>query len=99
MFLVLNKDKDDLLLRKKKNSLSKEVTKYVSVSTIGLHLVSGIIVGVFIGYMLDHFFKTDYIFTIVFFFFGIAAGFYNMYKDAMKYLKEEEKKNNQENQK
>ncbi len=96
MFLVLNKSKDNSLFKRKKPSLSKQVSKYVSVSTIGLHLVSGIIVGVFIGYMLDHFFKTDYIFTIIFFFLGIAAGFYNMYKDAMRYLKEEEK-NNEEN--
>jgi ATP synthase protein I len=87
------------LLKKKKPSLSKQVTKYVSVGTIGLHLISGIIVGIFIGYMLDHLFKTDYIFTIIFFFFGIAAGFYNMYKDAMRYLKEEEKKNEEENNK
>ncbi len=77
-----------------KNSFRKKAVNYVTVGTIGLHLVSGIIVGIFIGYMLDRIFHTSsYIFTIIFFFLGVASGFYNMYKDAMKYLQEEEKKN------
>jgi ATP synthase protein I len=79
--------------KKSKKSFTKRATNYVTVGTIGLHLVSGIIVGVFIGYMLDKLFHTSFIFTIIFFFLGVASGFYNMYKDAMKYLEEEEKKN------
>ena len=71
----------------------KKIKDYLTVGTIGLHLVSGIIVGLFIGYLLDNFFNTqNYIFTIVFFFLGILSGFYNMYKDVMKYIKEEESK-------
>ncbi len=62
-----------------------------SVGTIGLHLVSGIIVGVFIGYMLDRYFNTSPVLTIVFFFLGVITGFYNMYKDAKKYIEKEEK--------
>ncbi|RMD47118.1 MAG: AtpZ/AtpI family protein [Aquificota bacterium] len=73
--------------QKKKFSLSEGF----SVGTIGLHLVSGIIVGVFVGYMLDKFFKTSPWLTIIFFFFGVAAGFYNMYKDAKRYIEKEEK--------
>jgi len=73
--------------RKGKFSLSEGF----SVGTIGLHLVSGIIVGVFVGYMLDRFFKTSPWLTIIFFFFGVAAGFYNMYKDAKRYIEKEER--------
>ncbi len=73
--------------RKGKFSLSEGF----SVGTIGLHLVSGIIVGVFVGYMLDKFFKTSPWLTIIFFFFGVAAGFYNMYKDAKRYIEKEER--------
>ncbi len=71
---------------KKRFSLSESF----SVGTIGLHLVSGIIVGVFIGYILDKTFNTSPWLTIIFFFFGIAAGFYNMYKDAKRYIQKEE---------
>ena len=72
--------------RKTKFSLSESF----SFGTIGLHLVSGIIVGTFIGYMLDNYLKTSPWFTIIFFFLGIIAGFYNMYKDAKRYIEKEE---------
>ncbi|NPA12403.1 MAG: hypothetical protein GXO45_00285 [Aquificae bacterium] len=60
--------------------------RYMSIATIGLHLVSGIIVGVLIGYFLDKYFNTSPWLTIIFFFFGVAAGFRNMYKDVQKYV-------------
>lgn len=71
--------------------MNKKFFKYLSLSTIGLHLVSGIVVGVLIGYYLDKFFNTSPLLTIVFFFFGIGAGFRNMYKDVQKYILNEEK--------
>jgi len=83
---------------KKKSSLFKEFSKYISIGTIGLHLVSGIIVGVFVGYYLDKFFNTSPILTIVFFFLGIITGFYNMYKDVLRYIKEEERKEKEKNE-
>ncbi len=76
-----------MIKKKSKFSLSESF----SFGTIGLHLVSGIIVGTFIGYMLDSFFKTSPWLTIIFFFLGIIAGFYNMYKDAKRYIAKEEK--------
>ncbi|WP_457641974.1 AtpZ/AtpI family protein [Persephonella sp.] len=69
----------------------KGISEYLSIGAIGLHLVSGIIVGVLIGYLLDQYFKTSPYLTILFFFFGIAAGFWNMYKDVQKYIISEEK--------
>ena len=65
--------------------------KAFSYGLIGFHLVSGIVVGVLIGYYLDKYFNTSPWLTIIFFFFGLAAGFKNMYKDAKKYILEEEK--------
>ncbi|NPA54073.1 MAG: AtpZ/AtpI family protein [Aquificae bacterium] len=69
----------------------------LSIGTIGLHLVSGIIVGTFVGYVLDKYFQTSPWLTIIFFFLGIITGFYNMYKDAKRYIDKEEK-NSQNNQ-
>ncbi len=71
--------------------MNKKFFKYLSLSTIGLHLVSGIVVGVLIGYYLDKFFNTSPLLTIIFFFFGIGAGFRNMYKDVQKYIVNDEK--------
>jgi ATP synthase protein I len=71
--------------------MSKQVNKTLSFLTIGLHLVSGVVVGVGIGYLLDKYFGTSPYLTIIFFFFGLAAGFKNMYVDAKKYIQSEEK--------
>lgn len=74
--------------------INRKVSKYITVSAIGLHLISGIIVGLFLGYIFDNLFHKDYLFKIIFLILGIIAGFYNMYKDAIRYLKQEDTKNN-----
>ncbi|SNZ07896.1 ATP synthase protein I [Persephonella hydrogeniphila] len=74
-------------------SKKKGIIQYFSIGTIGLHLVSGVIVGVLLGYFLDKYFGTSPWLTIIFFFLGIAAGFRNMYKDVQKYIISEEKNN------
>ncbi len=74
--------------------INKKISNYITVSAIGLHLVSGIIVGLFLGYLFDNWFHKEYLFKIIFLILGIMAGFYNMYKDAVKYIKEEENKSN-----
>ena len=79
-------------MKKNKSFSLKTFSKYISVGAIGLHLVSGIIVGVFVGYYLDKFFNTSPLLTIIFFFLGVITGFYNMYKDVLKYIEKEEKK-------
>lgn len=65
------------------------MSKNFSFLTIGLHLVSGIIVGTAIGYFLDKNFSTSPYLTIIFFFLGFLAGLNNMYKDAKKYINSE----------
>jgi ATP synthase protein I len=48
-------------------------------SSIGLTLVFCILIGGFIGYLLDNYFGTDYIFKIIGLIFGIVAGFRQVY--------------------
>ncbi len=60
-------------------------------STIGLHMVSGIIVGGLIGYGIDYYFGTKPLWFIIFFVLGIGAGFRNVYLDMRLLLKEQEK--------
>ncbi len=48
-------------------------------STIGMTLVFSILIGAFIGYLLDNYFGTDYIFKIIGLIFGIVAGFRQVY--------------------
>lgn len=67
--------------------MSNNVNKNIQFLTIGLHLVSGIVVGTAIGYLLDKTFDTSPYLTIIFFFLGFLAGLNNMYKDAKKYIK------------
>ena len=71
--------------------LNKRVKDYFTIGSVGLHLVSGIIVGLALGYFLDKVFNTGYKLTIIFFFLGILTGFYNMYKDVIKYVDTENK--------
>ena len=61
-------------------------------STMGLHMVSGIIVGGLIGYWLDKWLGTGPWLKIVFFLVGVAAGFRNVYLDARLLMKAQEDK-------
>lgn len=62
-------------------------------SVIGLHLVSGIIVGAVIGYFLDKWLGTGPWLKIVFFIIGVAAGFLNVYRDTVRLLQMQDKQN------
>jgi ATP synthase protein I len=59
-------------------------------SVIGLHLVSGMIVGGVIGYYLDKWLDTSPWLKLIFFLLGIAAGFRNVYLDTRILLKEQD---------
>jgi ATP synthase protein I len=48
-------------------------------STIGMSLVFAIFIGGFIGYLLDNYFGTGYLFKIIGLIAGIIAGFRNVY--------------------
>lgn len=48
---------------------------------MGIHLVSGVIVGMAMGYYLDKFFDTKPWLTLLFLIFGIVAGYRNMFRE------------------
>ena len=57
-----------------------------SVGVIGMHMVSGPLVGVAIGYGIDRFFDIHPWGKIVFLFIGIGAGFLNVYMDTRRLI-------------
>lgn len=69
-----------------------------SAGVIGLHMVSGPLVGFGIGYALDYWLDTGPWFMLIFFIIGIGAGFKNVYDDTRKLLRqmqaEDDKRNN-----
>jgi len=48
-------------------------------SAIGMSLVFAILLGGFVGYLLDNYFDTGYLFKIIGLIVGIIAGFRNVY--------------------
>lgn len=50
-------------------------------SVMGIHLVSGVIVGLVMGYYLDQWLGTKPWMLIVFLIFGIIAGYRNMFRE------------------
>ncbi len=57
-----------------------------NVGVIGLHMVSGPLVGVAIGYGLDAWLDTGPWCKLIFLFVGIGAGFLNVYRDSRRLL-------------
>ena len=75
-----------------KSLTSKETGLFSAVGTasvIGLHMVSGVLVGGVIGYFLDEWLGTGPWLKLVFFVLGVAAGFYNVYLDTKRLLREQ----------
>ncbi len=54
-------------------------------SSIGLTLVFSIFIGAFVGYLLDNYFGTGYLFKIIGLIMGIIAGFRNVYTMGKKF--------------
>ena len=61
-----------------------------TLSTIGISVVVAIAIGVYIGLKLDKWLGTDPWFFFIFLFFGIAAGFRNIYLMAGKEIKRDD---------
>lgn len=60
------------------------------VSSMGISIVLAIAIGVFVGLKLDAWLGTDPWFFFIFLFFGIAAGFRNIYIIAGREIKRDE---------
>lgn len=58
------------------------------ISTMGISFAVAIAIGVFVGLKLDHWLGTDPWFFFIFLFFGIAAGFRNIFILAGKELRD-----------
>ncbi len=63
--------------------------KLYSVSTAGIYMVVATMIGFFMGRQLDKWFDTYPWMTLIFLFFGIAAGFKNLIEIAIRENKEE----------
>ncbi|BDV00114.1 hypothetical protein TDMWS_01990 [Thermodesulfomicrobium sp. WS] len=58
-------------------------------SVMGIHLVSGIIVGLVMGYYLDKWLGTKPWLLVVFLIFGIIAGYRNMFREMQRIQRKE----------
>ena len=60
------------------------VKKLYLLGTVGVQLAVSIVIGFLMGLGLDRWLDTGPLFMLVFIFFGVAAGFLNVYRVAMK---------------
>lgn len=65
----------------------KDKQKWAAFSTVGLMFPTSIAIGGVMGYILDTLFGTSPYLLIVFFLYGVAAGFVNLFRVSQKYGK------------
>ena len=71
----------------KKGSLPDTVRTIGALSTVGFSFVLAIVIGAWLGWLLDGWLDTGPWFLLIFFFLGLAAGILNVYRTAGKFLK------------
>ncbi len=76
----------DVFFSKKKN---RHFESLGLASMMGIHLVSGVVVGLAAGYYLDGFFGTKPWLTLIFLIFGIIAGYKNMFRELQRIQRKE----------
>lgn len=85
-------------LKKWLNLDKKYVDNLTLASTMGLHLVTGTLVGGAMGYFLDRWLDTKPWFLFVGFFFGVASGYRMIYQDYQKLKRQEEREGKHDGQ-
>jgi len=70
--------------KKQQSQVSSRMAKDNSPTRALVEMVAGAVVGVLMGWQLDTWFETKPLFFIIGFFFGVAAGVFNIYKLATK---------------
>ncbi len=85
-----------MFFNKKKN---KHFESLGLASMMGIHLVSGVIVGMGMGYYLDKVFGTKPWLMLLFLVFGIVAGYKNMFREMQRIQKKEAEADAPENTK
>jgi F0F1-type ATP synthase assembly protein I len=66
----------------RKNTSASTIRTLGALSAVGFAFVLAVVIGFFIGYGLDTLTGLKPLFTIVFFFFGVAAGIVNVVRTA-----------------
>lgn len=67
-------------VRKKLDSKFNGKNPLVNISNIGYYIITPLLVGVFLGIVIDRWLRLKNIFTLSFIFLGMVAAFYNLYK-------------------
>jgi ATP synthase protein I len=71
-----------------RDSRAKTIRTVGALSAVGISFVLAVVFGFLIGYALDAWLDTSPLFTILFFFFGVAAGMLNVVRTASRYIEE-----------
>ncbi len=71
-----------------KKETAELIKQLGTLSTLGIAFAVAISIGTAVGYGLDRWLGTSPLFTIIFFFFGVAAGYLNIFR-AIKSMKVE----------
>jgi len=66
----------------RKSTIGSTARTLGALSAVGIAFVLAVVIGFFIGYGLDYLTGLSPLFTIVFFFFGLAAGILNVLRTA-----------------
>ena len=72
-----------------KGTSSKDISTMTTASLLGLHLVSGIIVGGLMGYGIDYWLESSPRGLLIGVLIGILAGFKNLYTDAKRLIEKQ----------
>ncbi len=75
----------------RKNTTASTVRTLGALSAVGLAFVLAVVIGFFVGYGLDRLTGLSPLFTILFFFFGLAAGIVNVVRTASSAYSEDKK--------
>jgi F0F1-type ATP synthase assembly protein I len=71
------------------DSTAKNIRTAGALSAVGISFVLAVVIGFLIGYALDRWLSTSPLFTLVFFFLGLAAGIVNVVRTASQYLRDQ----------
>jgi len=77
-----------------KNDKREMYSAFMTYGTLGIEMGLSLAIGLGIGYVLDHRFKTSPIFTILFIIFGLVAGMKRLYT-LWKRIEKDERNDNQ----
>ncbi len=76
--------------QQRRESPAKIMRTVGALSAVGIAFVLAIVIGFAIGYGLDRLTGKLPLFTILFFFFGVAAGILNVIRTASRYVEQEQ---------